>query len=130
MPQPSVDSDSPPTQDTRLVIASWHTEGYEIKLMDAGADGADITYRDSHGLKTVGDIRFDPDLNRHIIEWNDTGWMVLERYKRDHFDSKFYYTMAKWRRRQPQEPDELESWRRDQEQQFQDRLRKLDHDDV
>jgi hypothetical protein len=90
----SVDSDSPPAQETRPVIHSWWTEGYQIKLEDTGDDGAVIVYTANDGPQEVGDIRFDPGQNCHIIEWNDTGWMVLERYKRDHWDSKFYYTMA------------------------------------
>lgn len=100
MTSTSVDSDSPPGQDTPAVIQSWTTEGYRLQLVDAGPIGAKIICTQKGGGPTAfGDIKFDPALDRHIIEWNRHGCMALEQYKRDHWDSKFYYVMAAWRRR-------------------------------
>jgi hypothetical protein len=99
MTSTSVDSDSPPGQDAPDVIQSWTTEGYCIQLKDAGANGATIVCtQKGGGPAAFGRIRFDPAQNRHIIEWNRSGRLALEEYKRDHWDSKFYYAMAARRR--------------------------------
>lgn len=92
----SLDSDSPPAQEDRPVIHSWWTEGYKISLEDTGEGRAAIVYRERTDPEDVGEIFFDTAQNRHIIEWNRTGCLALEQYKRDHWDSKFYYTMARW----------------------------------
>jgi hypothetical protein len=96
----SVDSDSPPRQDTRAVIRSWHTEGYQLRLEDDGNDGAVIVCEaDGAAAQTFGEISYDPVKARHVINWNRDGCLAIESYKRDHWDSKFYYVMAAWRSR-------------------------------
>lgn len=100
MTQPSVDSESPPAQAVRAVIHSWTTEGYQIQLVDAGGGGATIVCtQQGGGPANFGDIRLDPVKGWHVIEWNRAGHLALEQYKRDHWDSKFYYIMAAWAQR-------------------------------
>jgi len=90
----SVDSDSPPAQDARPEIKSWWTEGYQIGLEDTGNDGAAIICKGHGKPQTFGKIEYDPKQARHFITWNRDGCLALEQYKRDFWDSKFYYTMA------------------------------------
>lgn len=88
-----------PGQDVRPKIGTWRSDGYQIELRDTGDRTADIVcmYR-AEPRKSFGHIEFDAAQNRHIIEWNRDGRLALEQYKRDYWDTKFYYTMAEWRK--------------------------------
>jgi hypothetical protein len=99
MTTPSVETVDPPAQDERAVICSWHTEGYRIWLEDTGNAGAAIMCNADHGIPTrFGDIKYDEGQARHFIEWTRAGCMLIDRYKRDHWDTKFYSALAEWRR--------------------------------
>jgi hypothetical protein len=78
------------------VIASWRTEGYLMTLEDTGDRGARIVVT-HHGKnpREYGSIRYDESQSRHFIEWNRSGCLALEQYKRDHWDTKFYTAMAR-----------------------------------
>jgi hypothetical protein len=76
------------------VIREWRTEGYKLALRDTGNRGAEIVCTSNAGTQPYGHIDFDTAQDRHIIEWNRDGRCALEEYKRDHWNSKFYYTMA------------------------------------
>lgn len=81
------------------MIDFWWNEGHQIRLEDAGNGNAEIVGSTKCDSGTFGTIEYDPQRNRHIITWNDKGCLALEQYKRDYFDSKFYYVMAAWRSR-------------------------------
>jgi hypothetical protein len=98
----SVETTDPPTQEGRTVIKSWYSEGYQLDLVDTGNRNADIIGTSRDGRKPYGQITFDATLDRHIIEWNRTGCLALEQYKRDAWDTKFYYKMAQWVRQREQ----------------------------
>jgi len=98
MTAPSVETNDPPAQDVRAVIDSWRTEGYRIWLEDAGANGATIFYRSRGGPQEFGRIAFDTGRDRHIITWNRAACLTLEEFKRNHWDTRFYYAMAQWMR--------------------------------
>ncbi len=90
----SVRGTSPQEQDERPVIRSWYSEGYQLDLVDTGNRNADIIGTNRDGREPYGQITFDAAQDRHIIEWNLAGCRAIEQYKRDFWDSKFYYAMA------------------------------------
>ena len=97
MTTPSVETTDPPPQDEPAEIYAWRTEGYRMWLVDAGDDGATIMCNAEDGVpQEFGTITYDAVKARHVIEWNHDGCLAIESYKRDHWDSKFYYTMAAW----------------------------------
>jgi hypothetical protein len=99
MTTPRVETDSPPAQEDRPVIESWWTEGYQLRLEDIGNGGAVIVCEAGAAAQKFGEISYDPAKARHVINWNRDGCLAIESYKRDHWDSKFYYVMAAWRSR-------------------------------
>jgi hypothetical protein len=67
-----------------------------MTLEDTGDRGARIVVtRDGRPPEEHGHITYDDALRRHFIEWNRTGCLALEQYKRDHWDSKFYPAMVR-----------------------------------
>lgn len=85
----------PPEQDPRPLIAEWWSEGFRIELRATGNRTAGIVGTPpNEGRQDYGHIDFDAALNRHIIGWSRDGCLALEQYKRDFWDTKFYYAMA------------------------------------
>lgn len=94
MASPIVRSDGP--TDQYAVIRSWRSDGYLIALRGTGARTAAIvcTLNGSETEQTYGHVHFDAVQDRHVIEWNRDGCLAIEQYKRDYWDTKFYYAMA------------------------------------
>lgn len=99
MATPRLEPDHQVEQAPRTVIQTWRTDGYEIALEDTGDRTADIMGTPNwENAQVFGRISYDTARARHIIEWNRTGTLALEQYKRDHWDTKFYYAMAEYLR--------------------------------
>lgn len=86
------------------MIKSWYSEGYQLDLEPVG-NGARIIGTTAQTTRLrFGQIDYDPERSRHYIHWNRNGCLALEQYKRDAWDTKFYYAMAQWVRQREQGP--------------------------
>ncbi|MFG3340514.1 hypothetical protein [Glycomyces sp. NPDC048151] len=99
MASPIVRTESPPEQDAREVIRSWRTNGYRIWLAATGGyDAAIMCAVGDNAPEEFGEVGYDEEYGRHVVEWNGLGRSSIEQNSRDLHDTEFYYALAKWMR--------------------------------
>jgi len=90
------DTDSAPPAE---LIASWGAR-HGTRIENHGDGEASVSMWAEDELRTVALISYgETDDDRTTIEWNDTGKMAVEQFKRDAWDTQFYKEIALWRRR-------------------------------
>lgn len=96
MTDTSVDAPGPPEQEVEL-IASWGLEN-AVWLEDRGDGHAAVSMWLDGERQTVALVDYGETKATSDVQWNRTGTLALEQYKRDWWDTKFYKEIALWLR--------------------------------
>lgn len=66
-----------------------------LEHLDGGAVIVVIVRRDER--LHVADVTYGDSLTDTEVHWTDLGTMEIQQYKRDHWNSKIYPEIARWR---------------------------------
>lgn len=68
-----------------------------MRLLSVGPGRGAVVITHDGGPLHVADVTYGKTLTETEVEWNDDGRLALEQYKRDHWNSKIYPAIARWK---------------------------------
>ena len=94
MTDTSVDAQGPPQQEVNL-IASWGAR-HGTWLENHGNGHAAVSMWVEGERRTVALVDYGKTGATTDVQWNRTGMLAFEQYRRDAWDTRFYSEIAQW----------------------------------